>query len=176
MRRVPVCSFAFNRNPIGIRREICWNGRNVSRKTGQNGGRRKRSNKWIVLRYNRDRKCHLVRSSSFSRRALCSSFPVPEAIFNYRKTSARARKGKWHPRTILKLYFIPDKLRCFAQWYVNTFAVNFSPSTRSESLPPPLLAFSWMRLSCLLFALSHYLTTRLFQHRFNKSRTIWYFT
>lgn len=49
-----------------------------------------------------------------------------EAIFNYRKTSARARKGKWDPRTILQLYFIPDILRCYRQWYVNIFADNFS--------------------------------------------------
>lgn len=49
-----------------------------------------------------------------------------EAIFNYRKTSTRARKGKWDPRTILQLYFIPDILRCYRQWYVNIFADNFS--------------------------------------------------
>ena len=112
MRRVPVFVRFQSKLDSNSPRDLLKRA-NVSRKTGQKG--RKRSNKWIASRYNRDRKCHLVRSSSFSRRALCSSFPVPEAIFNYRETSARASKGKWDPRTIPKLYFIPDKLRCFSQ-------------------------------------------------------------
>lgn len=64
MRRVPLYSFPFDRNSIGIRCDVYRNERTFKKNRIE---RSRRFNKWIVLRYNHDRKYHLVHSSSASR-------------------------------------------------------------------------------------------------------------